>query len=423
MVRAVKSKTKPVRSLAKGQRAILLPGPTEAEPWEVWVFGGKNQEAQIVQICPTPMDNRLRKGSTLAFPVAQVYCLPLWLNETDSRQFAGIIPLQLELRGLQPRNETAVFDWSVVAHGEGRTLVVVGVLPASLPEYLQSESYESFDLSARYFPLPPNALVLWREHDRLVFAITNGGNLTYFQALPEAEITPRVIQDLNCARATLEMQDILPPLQRIVLWTSVKPDESSALAAAFNLPVVEEECPPPEAPEQAWKLTPSAIGEARRARENQRWIKRLSIILFLLYLGVVGWFVTQYVLLSLKVADLRQWQAAHADDISLVEDGRSTWKALSPIVDTKHYPFELLLHAQQAIPADQLHLTLFETNSEGHLLIKGEAKNVAGAFTFLEKLKGDPYFDGYNLNMGNPRPLPNDLASFQIEGTRATTNP
>ncbi len=70
-----------------------------------------------------------------------------------------------------------------------------------------------------------------------------------------------------------------------------------------------------------------------------------------------------------------------------------------------------------------MNLTLFESNSEGHLLIKGEAKNVAGAFIFLQKLKSDPYFAGYDLNMGNPRPLPNDLASFQIEGTRATTNP
>ena len=186
-----------------------------------------------MQICQTRWTTGWCKGTTLALPVAQVYRLPLWLNETDSRQFAGMIPLQLELRGLQPRNETAVFDWSVVAHGEA-ALVLVGVLPAALPAHLQSETYASFDLSARYFPLPANALILWREHDRLVFAITHGGNLTYFQALPEGEITPRVIQDLNCARATLEMQDILPPLQRVVLWTPVKPEERTAIETAFN---------------------------------------------------------------------------------------------------------------------------------------------------------------------------------------------
>ncbi len=83
-----------------------------------------------------------------------VYCLPLWLNETDARQFAGMIPLQLELRGLQPRNETAVFDWTVVAQEQTRTLVVVGILPPALPADLHAEAYESFDLSARCFPFP-----------------------------------------------------------------------------------------------------------------------------------------------------------------------------------------------------------------------------------------------------------------------------
>jgi len=80
----------------------------------------------------------------------------------------------------------------------------------------------------------------------------------------------------------------------------------------------------------------------------------------------------------------------------------------------------LLFHASQSIPADQLHLTLFESNGT-HIVVKGEAKNVAGAYQFLAKLKGDPFFSGYTLDMGNPHPLPNDLASFQIDGTRAST--
>ena len=73
------------------------------------------------------------------------------------------------------------------------------------------------------------------------------------------------------------------------------------------------------------------------------------------------------------------------------------------MVDTNNYPLELLLHAAQSIPADQLHLTLFEAGN-GQLLIKGEAKNVAGAFQFLNKLKGDPYFSGYNLDMAQSAP-------------------
>ncbi len=261
MVRTVK--TKPVRSLSKGQRALLLPGSTGAEPWEVWVLGGK-ESAQLVQTCMTPLDNRLRRDAMLMLPVAQVFCLPLWLNETDPRQLAGMIPLQVELRGLQPRgNDPAVFDWTAVAQEEGRTLVMVGVLPATLPPELHAEAYESFDLSARCLPLPENAMTLWKEQDRLVVAMTRGTHLVYFQALSEGEITTRVLQDLSCARATLTMHDILTPLRQVLLWTNVSPPELAALEKALSLPVEEGERPAPSVPARAWKLTPALVGAAK----------------------------------------------------------------------------------------------------------------------------------------------------------------
>ena len=402
-----------------------MPGPTEAEPWEVWIFGGKSGEPQIVQICQTPLDNRLRKNTTLALPVAQVFCLPLWLNETDPRQFAGMIPLQLELRGLQPRKPASRLR--LVGRRAGRHPHAGAdrrPARASLPESSTRKPTNPSTCPRATFRFPANALTLWREHDRLVVAITHGGNLVYFQALPEAEITPRVIQDLNCARATLEMQDILQPLQRVVFWTPVKPEERTALAGGVQSAHRRGGMPAAGSPRRRRgnsRRPPSAKpGAARKPALDQAPVDHP----LLLYLGV-GRLVRHAVCHALAQGRRPAQMAGrqHAEAIDLVENGRAMWKELAPVVDTKHYPLELLLHAQQAIPADQLHLTLFESNSEGHLLIKGEAKNVAGAFHFSEKLKGDPYFTGYNLNMGNPRPLPNDLASFQIEGTRATTNP
>ena len=415
MVRTVK--TKAVRSLAKGQRALLFPGPTLAEPWESWVFGKGPPE--LVQVCTNPLENRLRKGTTLALPVSQVFCLPIWLNETDAKQFAGIIPLQLELRGLHPRGSDPVFDWSIVAQESSRTLVMVGVLPANLDPEIHAEAYEAFDLSARYLPFPPDALTIWREQDRLAVAITRGRNLVYYQALSEGTMSTRVVQDLNCARATLTMQDILTPLQQVMLWTEMSSEELATLQEALHLSVHREERPEPEPPVEPWKLVPSAVGDAKRARESQRWIRRGLVIFLLVYLLAVGWMITQYVLTSLQVAKLRQWQAENAAPLAEIETDRAAWKELGPVVDTNNYPLELLLHASQSIPADQLHLTLFEAAAD-KLSIKGEAKNVAGAFQFLSRLKGDPFFSDYTLDMGNPRPLPNDLAQFQIEGTRTT---
>ena len=153
-------------------------------------------------------------------------------------------------------------------------------------------------------------------------------------------------------------------------------------------------------------------------RSADAWLPTLAAFLAVYLLAVAG-LAYQYVSLSLHVNDLRKWQSEHAQALDLVHEGRAAWKELAPVVDTQDYPLELLREASQSIPSDQLHLTDFEAGG-GHLLIKGETKNVEGAYTFYNKLKGDPYFSSYSLNMVNPGPLPNDLWQFQIEGSHAS---
>jgi len=409
-------KAKADRSLTKGERGVLLPGSTGAEPWELWAIGAG--EASCVQVCAHPSDNRWSRATILALPAAEVFCLPLWLNETDAKQLSGMIPLQLELRGLQPRAQAAaIFDWSVVAQEGARTLVMVGVLPGSLPAEIQTESYQAFDLSARYLSLPDDALTLWRERDRLVVAITRGSHLVYFQALAESHVSAGVLQDLNCVRSTLFMQEVLTSLSQIMVWADLPPSEIAALREGLQLPVRIEERPPPQVPSSPWRLVPATVSHARQSREKRRWQLRAVWLVLAAYLLFVAWMVVRFFTTSAKVDELHKWQVEHATALALVRDTRSAWKDLRPVVDEKSYPLELLLHSAQALPADQLHLTLFEA-TDGHLLIKGEAKNVAAAFQFLDRLKKDPYFAGYTWDMAQPHLLPNDLAQLQIEGTR-----
>lgn len=394
---------------------MLLPGPTGAEPWELWAIGPG--EARCLQVLAHPRDNRLSRLTTLALPAAEVYCLPLWLNETDPKQFGGMIPLQLELRGLQPRAAAAVFDWSVVAQEGARTLVTVGILPAALSEEIQAETYQAFDHSARYFRLPEDALTLWQERDQLVFAITRGPHLVYFHALKAGHLTSAVLQDLSCIRTTLAMQDVVGSLRQVVSWAELTPAEIDSLREALQLPVQSAERPPPQLPPAPWKLVPATVSDARLSRQTRRWQRRGLFLVLVVYLLAVAWLVTQLYLTSAKVDELRAWQKEHASALAVVHDTEAAWKELRPVVDEKSYPLELLLHSAQALPQDQLHLTLFEAN-DGHLLIKGEAKNVAAAFQFLDGLRKDPYFSNYTWDMAQPHLLPNDLAQLQIEGTR-----
>lgn len=414
MVRTVKAKA--VRSLVKGERAVLLPGITGAEPWELWILGGQIP-AECVQVCASPLDNRLRRNATLALPVSQVFCLPLWLNETDAKQFAGIISLQLELRGLQPRgNSPIVFDWSVVTQEGARTLVVVGVLPASMPPEMQSDAYETFDLSARYLPFQEDALTLWQEQDHLAVAITRGSHLIYYQILSEPRITQRTLQDLTCVRATLEMQGILTSLRQVVLWTEISPSELAAMRVALQLPIVQAERPAPRSPNPVWKLTPAVVNQAKKDREIRRWRARGILIALVVYILVIALVVSQYFVTSYRVDQLRHWQADHEQALSLIHNTETAWGELRLVVDEKNYPLELLFQIQEAIPADQLHLTLFEGDNT-HLLIKGEAKNASSAFQFFESLKNNPHLANYTLEMAQPTIASNDLAKFSINGT------
>ncbi len=419
MVRTLKDKA--VRSLKKDESAILLPGATQAEPWELWLLSPR-EPVQCLQVYPSPLDNPLSRSTTLALPVAQVYCLPLWLNETEPKEFEGMIALQLELRGLKPRgDEPAVFDWTVVTQEGARTLVTVGVLPAALPDEIQSGAYDLFDLSARCLPLQPNTLTLWMEQDRLVFAVTHGQHLLYFQALAEQRISDSVVQDLTCAVAALASQGVLAPLQGVMLWMEITPAETKAIERAMQLPVRTAEPPAPDAPTVSWKLRPTTVVAAQRVREARRWQWRGFLVALAVYLLVIGWFVAQYFLLSGKVTDLRQWQAQHAKTLAMISETRGTWKDLQPVVDETNYPLELLFHTAEAIPENQLHLTLFET-SDGRVRIRAEAKDFGAASKFEESLKSNPHFSAYSWDMGQPRLLPNDLAQLQIIGTRESTN-
>jgi len=414
-------KTKGSRLLKKGEQAILLPGPTGAEPWEAWILG-ESAGAECVQVYATPSANPLRKNAVLVLPVAQVHCQPLWLNETDTKQFPGMIHLQLELRGLLPRaNGSPVFDWSVAAQEGNRTLVVVGVLPASLSQEVQDDAYAAFDLSARYFSFPENAMTFWQEQDRLVVAVTRGKNLVYFQALAEGTLTSRVLQDLICIRATLILQNISPHLGQAVFWSTVERSELTALQTTLQLPIQQTERPFPQTPPTPWKLIPPSVGEAKKTREIWRWRNRGILAAAVLYLLVVVIMLARLWITSYHVDQLQKWQSANAQEVTLVRKTKAAWKELSPVVDVNGYPLELLLNCAASVPADQLHLTLFEVNN-GHILINGEAKNVTAAFQFRDHLQHDPHFAGYSWEMGQPKILPNDLTQLQIEGTRTVAN-
>lgn len=401
---------------AKGQRTVLLPGATEAEPWEFWTTG---TDSRCLRACQQLGASSISRATVLALPVAQVVALPLWLQETDAKQFRSMIALQLEAHGLQPRGREAIFEWSLIAQEEARTLVLVAVLAASLPEEIEAGVFPVFELSARCFELPSDALVLWIEQDRLAIALTRGERLVYFQTLPESRLTSRVLQDLICVVAALQMQEVMGELKQAVAWMDISPAEGEALQSAIGVLVRQEARPVPILPHEAWNLTPARVNEAKRQRVARRWQARVAALLVLFALGVAAALGLRLFLTARDVSQLRQWQTAHANSLQVVQETRNAWNDLRPVVDTDAYPLEVLLHVSDSLPADQVHLTLFEKEG-GHLLIKAEAKNLTAAFQFFDQLKKNPNLTAYTFEMAQPHSLANDITQLQIEGTHAS---
>jgi hypothetical protein len=399
----------------KDQRRLLLPGSAEAEPWEAWTTG---PGAECVQAGQRPDDLAGGRGAALALPVAEVLAVPLWLREIDPKQFRGIIALELESRGLQSRGREAVFDWSVVAEEETRTLVLVGVLPALLPEELETDTCRIFEVSARCLPLPGDALVLWKERDRLVVAVTRQESLACFHALGDATPTTRVLQDLTCFLAALRMQGVIGTLKEAVLWTEASLAEKSALQALLHLPIREEARPAPVLPRETWNLTPVRVGEVKRGRVARRWRLRAAALGAFVLVAIGLGFGLRLFLAQRDVAQLQQWQASHAASLDMVHQTAAAWHDLQPVVQPDSYPLEVLLHVSESLPTDQVHLTLFETEGD-HLLIKAEARNLTAAFQFFDALKKNPHLSTYTWEMAQPHSLANDITQLQVEGTRA----
>ncbi len=394
---------------------MLLPGATEAEPWELWTVGA---HARCVASSLRADEAPSHRNTVLALPVAQVIALPLWLQETDEREFRDLIALQLETRALLPRTTEPVFAWSLVQKEPKRTLVLVAVLPASLPEELETDAYTVFDISARCYPMPADALVLWTEKNRLVLAVTRQDRLVHFQALSDARITARAIQTIVCTIGSLRIQGVIDGIRQAVSWAGLSPAESSALETALGVPVRAEDRPAPLLPVEGWNLTPPKVGEVKRRRQARVWKIRTALIALLALIAALAGFGLHLFFTAREVSQLRAWRDAHAAELQTVQDTSSAWQDLQPVVDTNIYPLEVLLHVSDDLPADQVHLTLFEQEG-GHLLIKAEAKNLTAGFQFFDRLKKDSRLSSYTWEMAQPQSLANDITQLQIEGTYA----
>jgi hypothetical protein len=349
--------------------------------------------------------------------VSAVTFFPVWLNTADEALLGNVFRAQLEKNSLLAPGAENSAHFQILTREPTRTLVSGLVLNTKLAEPLLQGAISDFDLALRFYPLPEDSLLFWREDHRLIVAITHGAQLIYAQTLSQPLLNADTLTELRCLILILENQNVLPVLQRVVLWSEFSHPEISLLQQALEMRSEVENPPSPRLPSPRWPLIPLAVrakNQLASTRERQRSIWKMVGLVYLLIAaaatGYTGWLAWHTSVLRHKVEAIRP-------TVTTLRQVAARWDALESALTPTLYPAEQLFQAAQVLPPEGVRLTLFQSES-GSLLITGEAKNAPAAYKYFEDVKKQSIYASWTWQMPQPRILPNDSAQFRIEGKR-----
>jgi hypothetical protein len=289
-------------------------------------------------------------------------------------------------------------DLFVIAREAENTALVSIQLRAPGEGEMPPRGPKSFDISARAYPLTGDALAVWKEFGRWVFALSHQGNLVYCQATSgtSAEPDEALAREIRLALIQLSMQGLEIEPARVALWTSSENPNAAALAAAFRAPVEISPRPAPALPVPLSKLLPADVRAARREAQRRQTIILGAAAVALIYLGIIGWFGYGLWKDSSETQNLLQQAAEAAPEGEAYAAHIAKWDELAQAIDLANSPVDILNRISACIPPNSgLRLKTADISATEIKLI-GEAPQLQAVNTF-------------SLNLGKNT----DLANFK----------
>lgn len=380
--------------------------------WEVQSVSDLNEAAGL-----------LTDGDDIVFalPVNAVLAQRLRLPTSDPTEFGGMVRLQVEKAFPYPPEEVTS-DFELIEQGENESVISsVAVHNAKLADLAapllkrgfiprQVTVYAAQRAASR--AASGRALIIYREGEKLVSAISENGKLSLARTL-DGSGPEQLQRDLPQLALSAELQGIDTSFPTILL------DENSATLRdtvervfAQRPSLMGMETPPAAV---KLDLAPEAWRKQRAALVRQKvWRKRL------IWAGAA--YAAVFLLFALYVAIIRfqvgRYEKAIERDTPKVEFIRSTeadWKGLAPAIDPRYYPIEVLLHLHESLPNPDVRITVYDQSTR-NISVQGEAPSAALAYQMAEKVKKNPDLQAFTFNLGTPRILPNDHAQFRLEG-------
>ena len=331
----------------------------------------------------------------MGFPVREALAVPFMVQTDDEGMFEDLASMHLEKSGIRPEPDAGrLTDVFSAGHADGQTTLLSVVLSAPAEGSMPLRAPSQFDISARFYPMAGNAVTLWRELGRWVFAITSGGKLTYFQSLSGSELGQDAVRDIRLALTQLSLQGVKLDMDKAVIWTSGHAsDPGDEVIQAFGkdlgAEISAEPKPRPVPPSPMSRLVPADVRAEQRLKAERQKRNLVIAAILIAYLGIAGYLGYDYYKLNKahkkQQAELKRVKLEHAD-IALFN---ADWNQLAPVVDSQHWPMTALERCFRAIPPgppQNLRFTVFEATPQ-RITIRGEANEIKLATVFGEKLR------------------------------------
>lgn len=426
--------------MAKNDSDITICFPGE-DGWELW----SRESGKLVLIDTRPCEGGqadecepFQSATYYAFPVNSVFAVPIW-TATDSPEMLGsLVEMQLEKSGLKTESGSGVMldyrkVFTVDAGEEGaakRNLILATVLNADYKQPLPKAGAREFDVSARFFNLPGNHIVIWRELGRLVAALTRGGTPVYFQGLNSSEFDSAAVQEIRCVLLGLEGagpvsneemgEGILSQISGIHVWLE-DADESvvAQLAKELDLDATIALRPDPVLPALTSALLPGEVAIQREQKQRARMIRNVILALAACYMVFLGVYFFNYFKVMEERDSLSKQHAQLNEEVGWIPPFQKKWREIEPVINGQTHPSELLHRCTLQLPAKDVRFTNFAVKGNTITII-GECGDPNAGRRFGAKLMGAAAMSDYKWEWlqrptVNTR-LKDGTATFRLQG-------
>jgi hypothetical protein len=387
-----------------------MPGPEGAAGWRL-----RQAEAAV------PDSSALRQPRWVAFSSRHTLSIPVRLPASDAAQREAAVQLELEAAGIQTGELSSHRFQVLETDPSGKDdSAAVFLIDGSLPPELEiSRTLDSsYAPSTAFHPLASHKAALWREDQSWVLAIPHeSGRILHAQPLTAAELDGDAATEINCVLAGLELADLLPRLDQLIIETGDPSVMRSGFASALPFPVTVTEPPPPRPPAASFRLAPDEIVAARADRTRQRTLVATLAVVTAVLVTALGTFAA-----ALRVREGRLLAQVETLDtlepeIQAVRDAQSQFAVLDPTLNRDQFVVEIFYQLVRLLPPEGIRLLRFNIQADS-IFIDGAASSEIDAVNFRGELTSSEFFKDYGFDQGFTRqpPTPDGGSTFRAEG-------